>query len=392
MSSPSAVDTPKRKLAIRSSTKIAVGFVLLAAAVYFGRNLWGAYNVDHLVFDEIQPGKVNLVAVNPGAGFRVIVANQAAQLVEGSTGAFDAPDSEGTTDSDDTSGDGGKKRIPIKELLLSLQGNEAALSKFVMTMNDLRESNLPPERIIWKAEDIQKAFKGDVALSKKLESDLNVKLDGTPLDHLSRSALFNGIVIDSPVTVTVPVGNQTRQLTARILEPFKAKLMRQVERQVERKFDVSNEMLAGYYKDEVAKLLADPKQTENVRHSLEDQIRESRLQAYAAAPEKVLRNAKVVVNDGLIQRASYDKIVTQNGKPLFNLTIDLSEEGQKRLWKYSRERPGFQLLLIVDGIAIAAPKMNGELSRDEVTITQLPDEGLVKDAVDQMNHNTQGDR
>lgn len=385
MSTKTALDAPKRKFAIRSSTKIAIGFGLLAAAFYFGRNMWAAYNVDHLNFPELQPTGVNLVAVNPGAGYRIIVANQIAQLVEGAAGEFDAPTDSGTHGDDSDSGDTAPKRIPIREMLQSLQGNEDALSHFVSSINDLGESRLPPTRIIWTSEDIQKALDGDQEMAKKLEDDLNVTFDGEPLEHLSKSAVLDGIVISCPVQVQVPVGSEVKTLTAHVLEPYKSVLMRSVEKRLENKFDVTDSMMAGYYRDEVQKLIAQPKQKENVRQSLLDQISPKRLQRYAAAPERILRNAKILVNDNLIEGASYSKVETPDGKALYNLDIRLSNDGRLRLWQYSRLKPNFQLLLIVDGIAIAAPRINGELARDEVTITQLPDEGLVQDAVDRMN-------
>jgi len=384
MSTPAAAAPQKKRFVMRTSSKIAMGFVLVAAAGYWGRNWWAANQVDHLQFPIIAPGVVNLIAVDPGKGYRIIVSNQTAQLVQGTGTDFEAPQDSGTA-SPDGGVDAAPKRVPIREMLQSLGGNEQALNRFVMTMNDMGESKLPPERIIWTAESIQKALDGDKTLQAKLETDLNTKLDGEPLDHLSKSALLNGIVIDCPVPIQVPTASGMQTLTARVLEPFKTTLMRDVELRIENKFDLTDSMLAGYYREAVRERQTKGSSLENVRESLEDQINPQRLSALAVTPERILRTASVVVSDTMIQGASYERVQAQTGKPHFNLKIRLNDEGRLRLWQYSRRHPGFQLLLVQDGIAIAAPRIHGELSQDEVTITQLPDEGLLQEAVDQMN-------
>ena len=70
---------------------------------------------------------------------------------------------------------------------------------------------------------------------------------------------------------------------------------------------------------------------------------------------------------------------------MFDLSVDVSDEGRRRLWKYSKERVGTQLLLVADGIPIAAPRIQHELAQDSLTITQMEDEVLVRDAVEMLN-------
>jgi hypothetical protein len=62
-----------------------------------------------------------------------------------------------------------------------------------------------------------------------------------------------------------------------------------------------------------------------------------------------------------------------------------SDEGRKRLWKYSINEVGSQILLLVDGIAIAAPRIQHPLTQSQLSIKGLPDEVLVSDAADAMN-------
>ena len=68
-----------------------------------------------------------------------------------------------------------------------------------------------------------------------------------------------------------------------------------------------------------------------------------------------------------------------------DITINLTDEGRMRLWKYSVGRVESHLLLVADGIPIAAPIIRDELREGELTITQMEDEALVKDAVDALN-------
>jgi preprotein translocase subunit SecD len=65
--------------------------------------------------------------------------------------------------------------------------------------------------------------------------------------------------------------------------------------------------------------------------------------------------------------------------------VSLTDPGRRRIWQFSRRNPGAQLLFIVDGNAIAAPRIRHELSSSSIAITQIPDRGLVEDAVEQIN-------
>src|SRR5689334_18042625 len=103
----------------RSSTKILIGFVLVVAGAYFGYGFVSGLMVDRMKFAPLAPGSVNLVGVDTRAGYYVIVANQVAQLVRGSMGEFKPGEHQETDDSQ-------KKRVPIREMLKSLQGDAEA--------------------------------------------------------------------------------------------------------------------------------------------------------------------------------------------------------------------------------------------------------------------------
>jgi preprotein translocase subunit SecD len=83
----------------------------------------------------------------------------------------------------------------------------------------------------------------------------------------------------------------------------------------------------------------------------------------------------------MISSASYEPVSNNRGT-FYDVTLEVTEVGRKRLWRYSRENPGFQLLFTTDGVAIGAPIISGELMSKSVKMSQMPDEGLVKEAVD----------
>lgn len=372
---------------VRSSTRIAIGFVAVLALGVYGYRFYSDWRVSKIAYPPIEPGKVNLVGVDTSAGFRIVVANQMAQLRESSDTSF--KEGSGGEDSGEmgegSSGDGSRKtRVPVREMLGAMQGDLDKLSRFVSILNDIREDNLPPERVYWKADDIQKALAGDPALRKKLVQDLNVNMDGSPVPELRPKALSDGIVIQVPVPVKLNAKGKPQTLIATVLRPYKPQLMRDVEARYEKKMEVTQAMQVGYYIEESKKLLDNPRAKEDVAATLRDILNKEQIQRLAFTPERVLNAIQVIVNESMITRASYHPYDTSNGR-LFDITMDLNGEGSDRLWKYSKDRVGAQLLVVANGIPIAAPRISHELSESNLDIKQLPDEVLVKQAVDLMN-------
>lgn len=367
----------------RKSTQIAVGFFSLVFVGYFGYAKITDAMIMGIKFDELKPAKVNLVGIDTAKGYGIRVANQMAQLIEGvdydfqSRGAGDESATEGT----------GKRRIPIREMLDSLKGDEKALGQLVMIMNDKQENDRwPPVRVYWQSADLQKALDGDPVLAKKLEQDLNIKLDGTPLSSLRIASLENGIIVRSPVKVKVRVAGEDKVLTGTVDQPYRPKLMLEVEKQYAEKPNANQTDQMGYYLTESKKVLDNQSRREDVRKSLMTMISDEQLRPLAERPEQILASAKVVVNENFVSKAFYTSKKGPNGADIHDLTIQLTDEGRKRLWQYSKKKVGTQLLLIVDGIAIAAPQISHELSQGELTITKLPDEVLVREAVDGINN------
>jgi len=380
----------------RPSTKIFLGFLFIIAACWGGWQLYSDWRVSNIKFTPIEPGKVNLVGIDLSGGYRITVSNQVAQLVE-SRDRVDTPAkggglfggfSMGGADQSDDSGGGSssgssKRRVPIAELIKSLQGDVTALGKFVMAENDLNEDDLPPVRVTWSDTDIIKALNGDPVLRAKLEKDLNVKLDGTPLPYIRPDAMWDGIVIQAHVPIHVNIGGMPRLLQAPILLPFKADLMSKVERDVEQKSNLTDDTIRIYYQQEAQKVT--DANRENVAETLKTTVAPEHLGHYAGNPESILGKAVILINENYVTKASVEAVPTDTGT-LYNLALDLTPDGVDRLWYYSKHRVGFQLLLISNGVAIAAPTIRHELTSSPLVITKLPDQALAKDAADTINN------
>ena len=364
-----------------SSVKIAIGFLVLVLGTYFGWQLVSARLIDGKVFPEIPPGRVTLVGIKTAAGYRIVVSNKVAQLVQ-ANGDFEAGDMSEDTGGSDSSD---KRRIPLKETLQSLQGDAKALGYLVTAMNDdlhKAQQDIPPNPVIWRAEDVQKALDGDETFRRKLEHDTNVKLDGTPADFININALYNGIVLQIPVPVEVSVAGVQKRIVAEVEMPFRAAFTKRVERTLMNKgLNPSDELTRGYYLEEVQRLKAHPDDRENIANLLRDRLNPQTIAQYAWGAEQVLSNAKIVLNENFVEDAHRNDKETNQGKKFYDLDLDLTEEGRERLWQYSRHKVGTQLLLIVDGVAIAAPRVQHELAQSTITITQMEDPDLVDDAV-----------
>ncbi len=376
-----------RRWRLRPHTKIAIGFALGVAGLYYGYNLWAAYAIDQKKFNPIEPDRVALIAVDPKLGYRIVVANQIATLVESGNNEFHSPDQGGDADAD--SG-GEKRRLPIRELLRSLIGDEKALTAFVSKVNDINEDSLPAtaDRVIWTAADLKTALETPGALRTKLEKDLNVTVDGQPLPVVRRRSLMAGIVVELPVPIRVPVASGAKTLTANVQRAFRPNFCEKVEERFKDRVDVTDTMISGYYGEEARKVFSGDRPPENIKRNLGAMISDAKAKELAERPERLLSNVDVVLNGKLVESANYNGYKTSDNKQLYDLTLNLSGEGRDRLWKYSRGKTGFQLLFTVDGIAIAAPRISHELNQRQVTINQLPDESLVRDAVDLINRSS----
>ncbi len=378
----------RKKIRLRPATKIGIAAAIGIVALFAGYRGYNVWRVGGMKFEAIEPSEVNIVGVDPGAGYYIVVANNMAQLVRGAnTGSAH----EENYDPESTSADDSeKKRVPMRELLESLQGNIKSLGRFVMVMNDLNEEELPPDPALWKAEDLKKALDGDQALLKKLEKDLNVKLDGTPLDAMTVKAVEEGIVIDTPVTVKVQVGHELQSLTARVQESFVPRFIQNLQRRYQDSKNYTVQTIVGFYGAMAKDVLDGKSKKEDVRTALESHISEHRQKMLAERPERILSSARVIVNENQIKKASMTERELSDGRKVYDIDLDLTDEGRDRLWQFSLNRIGAQILFVWNGSAIAAPRVQHELSQSTVTIKGVGDYRLAKGTVDALNKLSEG--
>ena len=366
-----------------SSIKVAIIGLSILAAVWGGWWLYAEWRLSGYELATIPPGEVNLVAISPKAGYKIIVSNQIAYLaevgVDADTGAMEAG-------SDSLAN---APRLPLKELLQTLQGNEEALGTLIERLNKWNETDIYMDAPVWRAEDIRLALDGDEELQQKLIADLNVDLDGLPLDTINMRAIRAGILIDSPVKLTLQIGAEARNMTARVQELYKPVFCRTVTTRLERKFVQTDPIVTGVYL-EVARPIIDDGSGEDVRRSLSNKISSDRLQSLTEKPLQVLQKTVILLNEDFITSASYKSYEAGERHVFSDISLKLTDDGRMRVWKYSRDNPGLQLLFIHDNIAIAAPVIETELIERTVTIRRIPNEGLVQDAVAALKKKNEG--
>jgi len=369
----------------RASTKIVIGFIVILAVGYLAKTLWEKSQLQNVHYPPLLPGKVNLVGVDTKTGgYHIVVANGLAHLVQSPNGTFGPGDSDpNQSDSDDSGAD--KKKVPLKELIQTLTGTDPqTVGRYIAVLNDMSEEDIPAKAVDWKAGDVQKAVKGDADLKKKLESDLNTHLDGTPLETFRPSTFQNGIVIHLNVPLHVGTGDGAKTVTGDVSLPFQSTLMKALEARVKDISPLDDHSLAGFYGEVGKTYLDNPTRRQDVGKALLQLTSTDNANSLAELPQKVLNSVQILANDTLITKATLSPQDTDRGK-VFNMDVDLNDEGRKRLWQYSKDHVGDQLLLVVDGVAVAAPRIGTELAESNLSILNMPDERIAKDATDKIN-------
>lgn len=397
--SASSVRPRRKRFRLRGTSKVAAVFVVVVGG---GWALWaygvGAY-LGRIQVTPPMPGSVTLLALAQGAGYRATIVDKVVQLRPTGEGSFDASSSNLGVGGGSGSGSPKEPNLPMGDLVGTLGGDSAAATRLVMELNRLEpeqmeketdpESGWPTTRIYWKADEIKKALGGDPILQKKLIADLNIELDGTPIPQLSYRSLQNGIIVETPATLPVTIQGKLTQVPVTISMPYRPKLMvaimRQADATTSKRF-ASDPRLA-LYTSMSQDVLSGKTKKEDVRAALEKLISPEYVQPYIEKAARIVRASTVVLANGQIESAgmSTDSV---NGQTNYDLNLNLTSDGRMRLWKYSHEHHGDQLLLVSNGAAIAAPIIESDLMTSQVTIGQMQDQQLVQDAVDSINQNT----
>ncbi|MDI9638937.1 hypothetical protein QPK87_27975 [Kamptonema cortianum] len=364
---------------INPSVKFSL-IVIAAGSIAYGAYWgYGEYMTRNFELTEVEPGRLTFLAVDTSAGFTIRVANSVAQLVQGERGEFAA----------DTETDPEAKRIPIKEILGSMKGNEDDLAVLVKSLNKIAADEFHPDDVVWTEEDIEKALNGDNALREKLELDLNCKLDGTPGDQIKMKTLLNGLWIDVPIPIAWESDGTQKSHVARVKVHVHPKFAEEVANRINKEFEPSQAKIIGNFQDIARSYEREPGKKEDLRAKLMLITSNSRKESLARTPERILQASRVLLNGDMVTGASSSDYQDDKGRKFYRLHFKLSEEGKMRLWKYSRNTEGFSLLVVVDGVAIAAPKIGSELMSNEVIVTGLRDKRLVDFALNTLNEITQ---
>ncbi len=352
---------------------------MLAVLAIYGHKYVDDFRLGRDRFPPLSPGTVDIIGLDTRAGYGVIVENRVAKLVFAGQDAFGP----GKMDESSLQNSGGdRKFVPIKDMLKGLRGDVAGLSYFVERLNDIKDEEGYPDAPVWKIEDIERALSGDKALQDKLVHDINVNLDGSPVDYVTKGAVYGAILIDSPVPLEVTDGDRRVKVVARIKRSFKSKLMTTVEQSLGGKVDVSKNDITSHYTIAAKAIMSGTAPKEAVASRLRGYGKG--LEALAAVPQKILDSITTVINEDQLTTAHYTTQKTNKGTS-YTLVIGLTNEGAKRLYQFSRDRIGDQLLVTVNGVAIAAPFVDYALSSGEVQVDRLEDQSLVEDAVATIN-------
>lgn len=333
---------------------------------------------------QIAPGTVNLIGIRL-AGEKIVVSNGIASLEQSDTENFGTEERQ-SGESDVSTGATGSK-VPIKALILTLQGEKEGVSELVSAFNKVDYNELPPQSVTWKMTDVEAAIKGDSQKRKLLEADLNTRLDGTPTDQIIKASMRTGIFIRVPVFVEVPTGKSSKSVEGEIVVPFTSELVRRTmnHRLIRDKLDADNSTFLAVY-NEVWQGMEVAGNKEDVSGRLRSLYSDSRRIQWVAPVNRLLKRVWVILAEDQITGAELDSLPRSNGEgESFSVNLDLTTEGRNRLWNYTHRYPSCQLLFVVDGVAIAAPFVKQEMKYSTAVITNISDEDLAKSAVDLIN-------
>lgn len=371
---------------LKGSWKFILSVLAVLALIIAGLRLFSYISLRDYKLVPAEAKEVNLVAIQPGKGYRVIVANRIAQLGEvdeaeaGNRGGFGGTDVQNAQN---------LRRIPVRELLGGLNGDPKDLGYLIERMNELNGPDDPISDYKWKEEDLKKALEGDPELKKKLEIDLQCRLDGSPVDSFSASRIVSGISIETLVPIKVNIAGEVKTVQAIVRQPYKSPLAGAVEKELNQRFNPTPEQMISIYLTKAKEQDSKPGFLES---ALRSRISDSRKQELVSKPEKVVASAMILANNSHLEGASSRTYKASNGKDeLTDITLRMTGDGRMRLWKHSAEvKSGFQLMLVVDRVALAAPKISTELAESQVTVTQMPDRELAESAVKRINELTSG--
>jgi hypothetical protein len=140
-------------------------------------------------------------------------------------------------------------------------------------------------------------------------------------------------------------------------------------------------MLAGAYSEAHRAVNSGAK--ENIIASLKSKLSEDMKRTLAAPAERLLADVAVLATDRQVTAARLlDEPSPDGNGRTYSMELDITQDARDRLWQYTYRHPKCQLLLVSNGVAIAAPFVKQEMKYSTITITNVADGDLAKQAID----------
>ena len=367
----------------KPKSRTGVWFAVAVAAVlglWFGGNeLYTRLVIMRRELPRLEPGEVSLIGLKV-PGYHIVVSNGVARLSVGDPSTFGKPDiapdaSTGTT-------------IPMRGLIGTLRFDEEDAVELVTALNDIKYDLLPLEDRIWTKERIDKALAAPGPEREELEYELATALDGGGIERLNWDRLTTGIWLEVPVPLAVPAPGGTREVVAKVLIPYKTRLAgaayRHFQTLLERgglgeDLTPTPGTISGVYNQALDEA---ERGREDVAASLRGRFSEESTSQLAEPVLKVLNEVEVLVTEQTISDADLKAVAREDGKgDMYSITLETTGDSRDRLWQYTYRRPGAQLLLVSNGIAIAAPVVRQQIKYSTVEITGISEKKLAEEAL-----------
>jgi hypothetical protein len=370
------MSTPRKRTGVWFA--VAVAAVL---ALWFGGNeLYTRLVILRRDLPHLTPGEVSLIGLKV-PGYHIVVSNGVARLYVGDSSTFARPE----TISDASSG----TTIPMRALVGTLRFEEDAATELVTSLNDIDYDILPLEDRVWTEEQIEKALASAGPERAQLEYDLATAVDGSGIERVNWDRLTTGIWLEVPVPLKAPSEAGTQEVVAKVLVPFKTRLATGAymyfQSLLERGGLGSNlAPTAGTISGVYNRALDDAERTgkEDVAASLRRNFSPEAVNRLAEPVNKVLGEVEVLVTEKTITGATLTSAPREDGKgDIYTITLETTGDSRDRLWQYTYRRPGAQLLLVSNGVAIAAPVIQHQIKYSTVQITGISEKKLAEEAL-----------
>ena len=330
-------------------------------------------------FPPLEPGKVSLIGMKV-PGYHIVVSNGIARLQAGEASTFGGPSR--------TSIDQGTA-IPISGLVGTLRFEPDAAAELLTALNGIKYDLEPLADRIWSKARIDRALAAPGPERAALEYDLATTIDGKGVQKVNWDRLTTGIWLDIPIKVRVPAPGGAKALIAKVLLPYKTRLASAAENNLNRLLERGGlgenlrptaGTINGVYNEALDAAAAF--EYEKVAESLRSRFSQKEIGDLAAPVNRLLQDVEVLVTERTIRSADLNKYAREDGNgDIFSLLIEVSDESRKRLWQYTYLRQGSQLLLISNGVAIAAPVVQHEIKYSTVEITGIAERRLAEDSL-----------